>query len=69
QIAKDNSAVARWLHAAFSDGKQIRFKDYQEALRHDGLVEKLREAALKQQARQTAVGSLARTCSKRSTTQ
>ncbi len=69
QVAKNNAAVARWLHAAFSDGKQIRFKDYLAALRHDNKVEKLRQAAREQQAHQTAVGSLARICSKRSTTQ
>lgn len=69
QVAKSNAAVARWLHTAFSDGKQIRFKDYLTALRHDKKVEKLRQTAREQQAHHTAVGSLARTCSKRSTTQ
>ncbi|WP_329832732.1 hypothetical protein [Stenotrophomonas geniculata] len=69
QVARSNAAVAMWLHTAFSDGKQIRFKDYLTALRHDKKVEKLRQAAREQQAHQTAVGSLARICSKRSTTQ
>lgn len=61
-IATRNSAIATWLHEALTEGRQIRFKDYQEAQRYDDHVEKLRRAARAVQAQQDAVGKLARRC-------
>lgn len=62
KIATRNSVIASWLHEALTEGKQIRFKDYQEAQRYDDHVENLRRAARARQAQQDAVGKLARRC-------